>query len=65
MREFYNVLLLGGASVYATCANDASGCHRLFEIADKRLYEAKALGRNRVVSARSPTGQTPVRLVKS
>jgi diguanylate cyclase (GGDEF)-like protein len=49
----------------AICANDASGYDKLFEIADKRLYEAKALGRNRVVGARSPNGDTPVRLVKS
>ncbi|MDI1344633.1 MAG: GGDEF domain-containing protein [Pseudolabrys sp.] len=49
----------------ASCANDASGYDRLFEIADKRLYEAKALGRNRVVGARPPTGENPVRLVKS
>jgi diguanylate cyclase (GGDEF)-like protein len=49
----------------ATCASDASGCDRLFEIADKRLYEAKALGRNRVIGARSPNGENPMRLVKS
>jgi diguanylate cyclase (GGDEF)-like protein len=49
----------------ATCARDASGYDRLFEIADKRLYEAKALGRNRVVGARNPGGDSPMRLVKS
>ena len=49
----------------ATCASDASGYDRLFEIADKRLYEAKALGRNRVVGARPPNGENPVRLVKA
>jgi diguanylate cyclase (GGDEF)-like protein len=49
----------------ASCASDASGYDRLFEIADKRLYEAKALGRNRVVGARPPTGENPMRLVKS
>ncbi|MDO8874566.1 MAG: GGDEF domain-containing protein [Pseudolabrys sp.] len=49
----------------ASCANDASGYDRLFEIADKRLYEAKALGRNRVIGARPPTGESPVRLVKN
>ncbi|MDO9412200.1 MAG: GGDEF domain-containing protein [Pseudolabrys sp.] len=48
----------------ASCASDASGYDRLFEIADKRLYEAKALGRNRVVGARPPIGDNPMRLVK-
>lgn len=48
----------------ASCASDASGYDRLFEIADKRLYEAKALGRNRVVGARPQTGDNPMRLVK-
>ncbi len=48
----------------ATCASDASGYDKLFEIADKRLYEAKALGRNRVIGARSPNGENPMRLVK-
>jgi diguanylate cyclase (GGDEF)-like protein len=33
----------------ATCARDATDYDRLFEIADKRLYAAKALGRNCVV----------------
>jgi diguanylate cyclase (GGDEF)-like protein len=49
----------------ASCAGDASGYDRLFEIADKRLYEAKALGRNRVIGARPPNGENPMRLVKN
>jgi diguanylate cyclase (GGDEF)-like protein len=49
----------------ATCASDASGYDKLFEIADKRLYEAKAAGRNCVIGARPPSGDPPVRLVKT
>jgi diguanylate cyclase (GGDEF)-like protein len=49
----------------ASCVSDASGYDRLFAIADKRLYEAKAQGRNRVIGARAPNGGNPVRLVKS
>jgi diguanylate cyclase (GGDEF)-like protein len=49
----------------ATCASDASGYDKLFEIADKRLYEAKAAGRNCVIGARPPSGDPPVRLVQT
>ena len=48
----------------ACCAKDASGYDKLFEIADKRLYEAKAAGRNKVIGERTPS-ETPFRLVKS
>jgi diguanylate cyclase (GGDEF)-like protein len=48
----------------ACCAKDASGYDKLFEIADKRLYEAKAAGRNKVIGERAPA-ESPVRLVKS
>ncbi|HEY6025067.1 MAG TPA: GGDEF domain-containing protein [Pseudolabrys sp.] len=42
----------------ANCARDATDYEKLFEIADKRLYQAKAAGRNRVVG-----GDKSVRLV--
>ena len=48
----------------ASCAKDGSGYDRLFEVADKRLYQAKAAGRNKVIGERGPN-ETPVRLVKS
>ena len=47
----------------AVCASDATDYDGLFEIADKRLYAAKAAGRNCVVGARPPTPDSPVRLV--
>ena len=35
----------------ASCSRDATNHDKLFEIVDKRLYEAKAAGRNRVIGA--------------
>jgi len=46
----------------AICPRDASDYDALFEVADKRLYQAKAAGRNRVVGERPPAGEKPVRL---
>lgn len=46
----------------ATCARDATDYDALFEVADKRLYEAKAAGRNCVIGERQP-GDKSVRLV--
>ena len=48
----------------ACCAKDASGYDKLFEVADKRLYEAKAAGRNKVVGERAPSETPSVRLIK-
>jgi diguanylate cyclase (GGDEF)-like protein len=38
----------------ASCGEDAGDYDALFEIADKRLYEAKASGRNCVIGRRVP-----------
>jgi len=44
----------------ATCSRDATDYDLLFEIADERLYQAKAAGRNCVVGSGKP-----VRLVQA
>ena len=47
----------------ATCADDASDYNGLFAIADKRLYAAKAAGRNCVMGGLAVDAQKPVRLI--
>ena len=48
----------------ANCGGDAGDYDTLFEVADQRLYQAKAQGRNRVIGDRpSPPPDRPVRLV--
>jgi diguanylate cyclase (GGDEF)-like protein len=49
----------------AVCPLDATEYDRLFEVADKRLYEAKATGRNCVVGERVLPADRPMRLVQS
>jgi diguanylate cyclase (GGDEF)-like protein len=38
----------------ATCSRDGTDYETLFEVADKRLYQAKAAGRNLVIGADKP-----------
>ncbi len=43
----------------ATCPADAGDYDELFDIADKRLYEAKSAGRDRVVGSQPPPEDLP------
>jgi diguanylate cyclase (GGDEF)-like protein len=49
----------------ATCAAEAADYDALFQIADRRLYQAKAAGRNCVIGARVVSAENPVRLAYS
>ena len=46
----------------ATCDADANDYDAMFHVADKRLYQAKAAGRNCVVGEPIPAPEPPVRL---
>jgi diguanylate cyclase (GGDEF)-like protein len=46
----------------ATCPHDASDYDSLFEVADKRLYQAKAAGRNCVVGERLEPAEDAISL---
>jgi diguanylate cyclase (GGDEF)-like protein len=46
----------------ATCAQDAADYDGLFAIADQRLYQAKAAGRNCVIGERALAVENPARL---
>ncbi len=52
MRDARDRLSIG----VATCPADAGEYDELFDIADKRLYEAKSAGRNRVVGGGAAAG---------
>jgi diguanylate cyclase (GGDEF)-like protein len=49
----------------ATCSAEAADYDTLFQIADLRLYQAKAAGRNCVIGERVASVETPVRLAYS
>jgi diguanylate cyclase (GGDEF)-like protein len=49
----------------STCENEALDYDALFQIADKRLYQAKAAGRNCVIGSRVASTENPVRLAVS
>ena len=46
----------------ATCDAHAAGYDAMFQVADQRLYQAKAAGRNCVIGERVAAADTPVRL---
>lgn len=49
----------------ATCSAEAADYDALFQLADRRLYQAKAAGRNCVIGARVAAAENPVRLAYS
>jgi diguanylate cyclase (GGDEF)-like protein len=49
----------------ATCSAEAADYDALFQLADRRLYQAKAAGRNCVIGARVAAADNPVRLAYS
>jgi diguanylate cyclase (GGDEF)-like protein len=49
----------------ATCSAEAAEYDALFQLADQRLYQAKAAGRNCVIGVRVASAETPVRLAYS
>ena len=49
----------------ATCAQDAADYDGLFAIADQRLYQAKAAGRNCVIGERMVPVDGPARLLQA
>ena len=49
----------------ATCSAEAAEYDALFQIADRRLYQAKAAGRNCVIGERVGSAEKPVRLAYS
>jgi diguanylate cyclase (GGDEF)-like protein len=49
----------------ATCSAEAAEYDALFQIADRRLYQAKAAGRNCVIGERVASAEVPVRLAYS